>query len=1114
MKKLTIVALFVSVFIPVAAVQGQDLALELVSAGFDRPIFVVSPLGDTNRLFVLEQGGVIRVIKNGALLETAFLDIQSAVTSGGERGLFGLAFHPDYATNGFFFVHYSGDVGQTVLERYGVSTDADVADADSGVVFLTQSQPFTNHNGGMIAFKPNDPEHYLYIGLGDGGSQGDPENRAQDLTTLLGKILRIDVDQGTPATAPESNPFVGQAGDDLIWSYGLRNPWRFSFDKVTADLYIGDVGQGTVEEIDFEPVSSGGGVNYGWRLLEGTLDFNCSDCDDARATTVIPIHEYPRSDGISVTGGYVYRGSAIPELFGHYFFADYGSGNVWSFSFNGTEFSEFQEWTDDLSSQSMSISSFGEGADGELYIVDLSGSIHRIVSAGGATEILLPDLIMDPITLNDNVLDSTTQPSRYLFRFDSSIPNIGRGEFRIESTGVSIGGDLRSVSQHIQEAGGGTTVRPTGGFAYNAESRHMESEGWVAYRIREILPGNEVGPVLAFGQKTSVNITSSTGFDLLLRDGSSLPRLFGSGTMQGISVGYTDIYQKELEFQWIDVTDLSAGNYWLEVEINQGGFIMEEDVTNNVTRIQVFLDLPGGDTEPPVLALVGGASLILECKESFDDPGATATDNVDGDLDGSIVVDDSALDISTPGVYEITYDVEDSAGNAAVQVIRTVTVEDTVAPELALTEIALTLTCGSVFIETGLSALDDCDGDLIDNVVVGGDTIDINTPPGIYTITYDVEDSAGNAAAQASRTVTVEDTVAPELAITGGDMTLECGSAFTDPGATASDDCAGSLTESVVVGGDAVDTNIPGAYVITYDVEDSAGNAATQVTRTVTVEDTTPPVITLIDGDMVIECGDFYIEPGATVTDDCQIELTPIIEVRSNSVDTETPGVYTVSYNATDFAGNADAEVTRTVTVRDTTAPVLELVGADVIVLECGDTFNDLGVTAMDECGGNLVGSVTVGGDTVDTDTLGDYLVTYDVMDSSGNSAAQVGRAVSVQGDCPGEGEGEPSQEIAQELTDNFDAGDADDDDSLDFEEAQNLLAGLTLAEFNALDQDGDNELTRAELKAAGVVPPRAGGCFKAGKMLVDIKTIFGDLFLAALMGIVLLSTSRLKFRP
>jgi len=356
------------------------LALALVAQGFSSPLFVAAPPGDTTRIFVVEQGGTIQVIKNGLRLEAPFLDVSTRIAdSGGERGLLGLAFHPDYATNGQFFVNYTNENNDTRIARYTVSSsDPDRADPESAQTILEVAQPFANHNGGMLAFGPDDG--YLYIAMGDGGSGNDPNNNGQSLSTLLGKILRIDVDGGAPYAIPADNPFVGD--DDLrgeIWAFGLRNPWRFSFDRETADLYIGDVGQSTREEIDFQPVASTGGENYGWRNREGSI---CrpgeEDCDLPDA--VEPIYDYDKLISQSVTGGYVYRGAAMPALQGTYFFADFISAEVWSLRYDGSTVSEFTV-QGGLTPSGGRISSFGEDANGELYVVDHRGSVYRIVPA-------------------------------------------------------------------------------------------------------------------------------------------------------------------------------------------------------------------------------------------------------------------------------------------------------------------------------------------------------------------------------------------------------------------------------------------------------------------------------------------------------------------------------------------------------------------------------------------------------------------------------------------------------------------------------------------------------------------------------------------------------------
>ena len=368
----------------------------IITSGLSSPIFVTAAPGDTTRLFVAELGGIIRIIQTAGptLDSTPFLDIDSIVRSGGERGLLGLAFHPDYDQNGYFYVHYSAEspAGDTVIARYEVSAgDPDVANAGSANILYTTDQPFQNHNGGMIAFKPNDTDHYLYVALGDGGSFDDPDERAQDLELPLGKMLRLDVNVVSGlATVPSGNPYDDGAGDneDFIWSYGLRNPWRFSFDRLTSDMYIGDVGQNAVEEVDFEPENDPGGANYGWDLLEGSEDFECTSCNADRANTVLPIHEYPNAGSGAVTGGYVYRGTDFPTLTGRYFFGDSSQLTVSSFVYSGTPSPSVTSHTSALNPTSGSMVSFGEGADGELYMVDVFGGIYRIIETVPFTPLL------------------------------------------------------------------------------------------------------------------------------------------------------------------------------------------------------------------------------------------------------------------------------------------------------------------------------------------------------------------------------------------------------------------------------------------------------------------------------------------------------------------------------------------------------------------------------------------------------------------------------------------------------------------------------------------------------------------------------------------------------
>src|SRR3954453_4915205 len=290
---------------------AQDVALQPIATGLDQPV-ALTHAGDT-RLFITEQTGTIRIYDALGLRATPFLDIRSLVLSGGERGLLSVAFHPQYRDNGLFFVYYTNRNGDNSIARYKVSSDPDRADSATGTILLTIAHPnFANHNGGQLQFGP---DGYLYIGTGDGGSGGDPNNNAQNLNQLLGKLLRIDVDHGTPYAIPPSNPFVSHSGArGEIWAYGLRNPWRFTFDRANGDMWIGDVGQGDYEEVDLQPATSVGGENYGWRKMEGFPCFNPSaNCADISLTP--PIIEYSHAGGAcSISGGYRHRGTQIPSL--------------------------------------------------------------------------------------------------------------------------------------------------------------------------------------------------------------------------------------------------------------------------------------------------------------------------------------------------------------------------------------------------------------------------------------------------------------------------------------------------------------------------------------------------------------------------------------------------------------------------------------------------------------------------------------------------------------------------------------------------------------------------------------------------------------------------------
>jgi glucose/arabinose dehydrogenase len=350
------------------------VGLDPVASGLSFPLYLTTPAGDA-RLFIVEKGGAIRIVKDGALLPAPFLSLADRVSTGGEQGLLGLAFDPAYATTGRFVVHYTDVNGNTVVSMFRVSAGGpDLADPASESVLLTAEQPFANHNGGQILFGP---DGMLYIGLGDGGSDGDPGGRGQAVTDLLGDILRVDVSSGTGYTVPADNPFVGRAdARPEIWSYGLRNPWRFSFDPATGDLYIADVGQNAWEEVDVVTAAGGAGrgTNFGWNPTEGAHCYATSSCDLGAFT--LPVLEYSHSEGCSITGGYVYRGAAIPALQGHYFYSDFCRGRVRSFRLQDGEAVEPQQRS--ALAPGGSVTSFGQDTVGELYILTAEGQIFRI----------------------------------------------------------------------------------------------------------------------------------------------------------------------------------------------------------------------------------------------------------------------------------------------------------------------------------------------------------------------------------------------------------------------------------------------------------------------------------------------------------------------------------------------------------------------------------------------------------------------------------------------------------------------------------------------------------------------------------------------------------------
>lgn len=388
---------------------SQVIELEEFADGFDSPSEIVHT-GNDDRLFVVEQTGHIKILNaDGSTNETDFLNVTSLISSGGERGLLGLAFHPDYDTNGYFYVNYTNTAGNTVIARYTRSTgDANVADATSALIMLTVTQPFSNHNGGCLRFG-NDNK--LYIAMGDGGSGGDPDNRAQNKDELLGKLLRLDVDAAAPYI-PTDNPFVGIEGADEVWAYGLRNPWKFSFSRTTGDLWIADVGQGNVEEINFKLAPLSGGVNYGWKCYEGTAEFDTALCSDIGMYTM-PVAEYVHegTSRCSITGGYLYTGNNYPALTNKYVFADYCSGEIGILDSDANI-----SWTPSFDEN---FTTFGEDNDGELYIASASGSIYKIVdTTAGLNEYAGNPFTLHPNPANDEVFVSTKKD------FDSGMASI------------------------------------------------------------------------------------------------------------------------------------------------------------------------------------------------------------------------------------------------------------------------------------------------------------------------------------------------------------------------------------------------------------------------------------------------------------------------------------------------------------------------------------------------------------------------------------------------------------------------------------------------------------------------------------------------------------------
>ena len=427
--KYNLISLILFLLVPSFGQSQPQISFDLIYSGYNLPVDIASPDDTSDRLFIVEKRGMIHVIENGVKLSTPFLDISTSVSTNSERGLLGLAFHPCYSSNGFFYTNHTNNSGNTVISRWNVSTlDPNIAEPDSQKVMITIGQPAANHNAGDLNFNPIDD--YLYIAMGDGGSAGDPWCNSQDSTSMLGKVLRIDVDQNlysTPYYAiPDNNPFLSMSNvPNEIWAFGLRNPWKTSFDRKTGDYWIADVGQRMREEVNYIPSGSGSTWNFGWNKMEGSLCYNLPpediitpclitvpSCNNAAYTE--PIFEYNRTNstgGKSITGGFVYRGCDYPGMYGYYICTDFVSQNSWYMDNNGN--------ATQFSGAPADIATFGEDKHGELFAADLSGNIYRIVDGSipsvlvlgsadfplsGVYQALDTITIMDPISIGNNTV--------------------------------------------------------------------------------------------------------------------------------------------------------------------------------------------------------------------------------------------------------------------------------------------------------------------------------------------------------------------------------------------------------------------------------------------------------------------------------------------------------------------------------------------------------------------------------------------------------------------------------------------------------------------------------------------------------------------------------------
>lgn len=583
--------LLVGVWFPAAAASPPPVTLQpVITTGLSSPVSITNAGDGSGRLFITEQMGTIVIWNGASLLSAPFLDIHSLVSCCGEQGLLSVAFHPGYATNGFFYVDYTDVSGNTVIARYHVSGDPNVADPSSASILLTILQPYANHNGGQLQFGA---DGNLYIGMGDGGSGGDPQNHAQNLNDLLGKILRIDVDGTPPYSIPPSNPFVGVPNArPEVWAYGLRNPWRFSFDRLTHDLYIGDVGQDLWEEIDFQPATSPGGQNYGWRLMEGFHCYNpATNCDDG--TLTLPILEYGHNPSCAVIGGYVYRGGSIPQLYGVYLYGDYCSGILWAASRDCSG-----AWsTTQLIQPPINISSFGEDESGEVYLTHLGGVVYRIAATPdhlvpSAAEMSPASAIHgDPgFTLN---VDGTGLDGGSVVRWNgadrpTTLVCPTRLSAAIPASDLLASGTA-AVTVFNPAPGGGTSAGLT--FFVNPRFLDVPLGYWAAAWIDKLVNDGVsagCGP-RAFCPETAVSRAQAAVFLLRAKDGSSYTPPPATGTV------FSDVPESAFAAAWIEAI-AAAG---ITAGCGGGNFCPGADVTRAQMAALLLRAKNGSSYTPP-----------------------------------------------------------------------------------------------------------------------------------------------------------------------------------------------------------------------------------------------------------------------------------------------------------------------------------------------------------------------------------------------------------------------------------------------------------------------------------------------------------------------------------